>query len=430
MHNGSQGATAARRRPTALVGRLPISPSSSSPAPYAEQHPADVADAAERALDGDLHVLKIPGEALLRPHRIAVVAGDAIENTGGTGGLVTAGTTSDLNSDVVTTVFTAASPGIGLGEHLARVVLHRLTAAVPNDGPQSDAAVRQRRGAAVLHRRSGPIRGPSRGPSAVVGDPRGRGRREALCRACLASQMAVAAVPGDRGRPGACRRPGALRCDAGGVQRLPAWNAMACASSCGSWPGRGRDPNHSAEIIYGKTLELLETEWIVRLRGDMGRRLVSLLELLQARLALAAPIPLASGRVPGADAHRQHQHPGHAVPDPQPGGPARRSNEAKADPWGYGLDRVELDLVVMVVAGHVQPLLDRPAGLRGQRARAEHPPRHARGHTSTGSTAWARLLLADADWRSDGPLHERHVAPGRSARPDDGLQHLLHRCCS
>src|SRR5262249_34937005 len=45
--------------------------------------------------------------------------------------------------------------------------------------------------------------------------------------------------------------------------------------------GVRRDPNHSADIIYGKTLELLEVEWIVALRGGIGRRLVSLWEFLK-----------------------------------------------------------------------------------------------------------------------------------------------------
>ena len=45
--------------------------------------------------------------------------------------------------------------------------------------------------------------------------------------------------------------------------------------------GVRRDPNHSSEIIYGKSLELLEVEWIVALRGDAGRRLVSLFEFLK-----------------------------------------------------------------------------------------------------------------------------------------------------
>src|SRR5690242_20593663 len=128
------------------------------PGSYAEQHADEVARYAERALDGILQLLKIPGESLLRPHRIRVVVGDtlpAADHPPGTNGRSNgardgrsdgaqvsveerSGTTSDLTADVVTTIFTPAMRATGLGEHLARVVVHRLTAAVPIEDRQND----------------------------------------------------------------------------------------------------------------------------------------------------------------------------------------------------------------------------------------------------------------------------------------------------
>src|SRR3954447_1765806 len=124
------------------------------PGSYAEQHADDVARKAEQALGGILSLLKIPGEALLRPHRITVVVGDtlphvgadhtngayadgAIQFSGGTSD--TDSTVSDLTTDVVSTVYTPTIQAPDLGEHLARVVVHRLAAAVPLEDRQNDA---------------------------------------------------------------------------------------------------------------------------------------------------------------------------------------------------------------------------------------------------------------------------------------------------
>src|SRR3712207_1249245 len=51
------------------------------------------------------------------------------------------------------------------------------------------------------------------------------------------------------------------------------------------------DPNHSAEVIFGKSLELLEAEWISGLRSGIGRRLVSYSEFLRRVWPWLRPYP-------------------------------------------------------------------------------------------------------------------------------------------
>src|SRR5437016_5488643 len=65
------------------------------PGSYAEQHVDEVARHAERSLQGILQLLKIPGEALLRPHRITVVAGRSIAQPAATNGTGSLGTHTD-----------------------------------------------------------------------------------------------------------------------------------------------------------------------------------------------------------------------------------------------------------------------------------------------------------------------------------------------
>ena len=101
--------------------------------------------------------------------------------------------------------------------------------------------------------------------------------------------------------------------------------------------GARRDPNHSAEIIYGKTAGAARSRVDPLLRGDIGRRLISL-GVHQAGLALAPAVPLASGRVHGADADRQHQYPGHARTSSATWWTCSGRARPRPIPWDYGLD--------------------------------------------------------------------------------------------
>ena len=58
--------------------------------------------------------------------------------------------------------------------------------------------------------------------------------------------------------------------------------------------GARNDPNYSAPRSAGKSLELLEAEWLAGLRHGVGRRPVSLWQFLKQ--ALTSDPPLALGR--------------------------------------------------------------------------------------------------------------------------------------
>jgi len=342
MSNGGPPLAHRTRRETAHLAFV------FEPGSYAEQHAAEVADAAESALTGVLGVLKIPGEALLRPHRITVLGGDAVSHPGDAGGLITAGTVSDLVTDIVTTVYTAASPGLGLGEHLARVVLHRMTAAVPSDGPQTEAgsgnAQAQRffiEGAAryVAHRAAHSRWSTT--PEIVA---------EQFCTESAARRkwrlplyQSVVGGPEAAGDPALydAMQEGfsAYLLERDGIREFLRFLA-----------GARTDPNHSGEIIYGKSVELLEQEWIIHLRGDMGRRMVSLFEFLKRVWPYLRPYPWRQAEalalmLIGSISTQVSPYQIRNLVD------LLGNEQAKADPWGYGLEKLTWILIVMTIAG-------------------------------------------------------------------------------
>src|SRR6266536_1457301 len=344
------------------------------PGSYAEQHIDEVARHAERSLQGILQLLKIPGEALLRPHRITVVAGSSIAQpdvTNGTGphgvhtngrranGLdgdgrqatvdETTGTVSDLNTDVVTTVYTPSMQAPGLGEHLARVVVHRLAAAVPLEDRQNDATT-------------------------------GTAEAQQFFIDGAARYLAHQAVHGGTSEPPELAVAQRLCLDtaAGRKWRLPVYQAMVRGPVAVGEPalylalqeafsaylverdgigeflrflaGVRRDPNHSAEIIYGKTLELLEVEWVVALRGDAGRRLVSLFEFFKRVWPYLRPYPWRQVEcialmLIGSISTQVTPYQLRNLVD------MLGNEQTKGDPWGFGLENLLWILMIMVIAG-------------------------------------------------------------------------------
>ncbi|MCC6178768.1 MAG: ABC transporter ATP-binding protein [Chloroflexi bacterium] len=345
MRNGSAVAPAPARRDTAhltIVYR---------PGSYAEQHQDELARAAESALARILGKLKIPGEALLRPHRITVVGGDAIPDPGRPDRVSYAGTTSDLGADVVTTVFTAAAPGIGLAEHLARVVLHRMMASVPSDVTRHDAQI-------------------------------GTAEVQAFFIHGTARYLADVTAPGNRGRASGAEAAEASCVDEATRNgwRLPLYEAMMRGPAAGVGPdlyaalqeafsgylverdgireflrflaGTRADPNHSAEVIYGKTLELLEAEWVSHLRGGVGRRSLSLWGFLVRVWPYLKPYPwrqveclalMIVGSISTQVAPYQIRN----LID------LLGTNEVKANPWEVGLPQVLWILLIMTLAALV-----------------------------------------------------------------------------
>src|SRR5690348_15104641 len=126
MNNGGPHLVAGTRRETAHLAIV------CEPGSFAEAHVDAVARDVERVFGQILKALKIPSEAMLRPHRITVVAREP-------GVPDSTDVTSDMTADVVSMAYGPSGPAAGLGEHLARIVLHRLTAAMPSDDRQSEA---------------------------------------------------------------------------------------------------------------------------------------------------------------------------------------------------------------------------------------------------------------------------------------------------
>ena len=348
MNNGGPSLAARARRETAHLSVV------CEPGSFAERNLTAVAADVERVFGKILKALDIPSEAMLRPHRITVVArdpGTAFPANGATDGAAPASgdVSSDLIADVVTVGYGPNGPAPGLGEHLAMVILHRLTAAMPDDDRQSDAqsgtSEAQRffiDGAArfIAHQTAS---GSRREPPELLEAGRtcfdAAGRRKwrlPLYQAIVRGPDAV----GDRVLFDAMQEAfAAYVVDREGLHEFLRFLA-----------GARRDPNHSAEIVYGKSLELLEVEWIQALRGDIGRRLISLLGFLRKVWPWLRPYPwrqleCVALMLIGAISTQVTPYQLRNLVD------LFTRDEVKADPWGTGLSQVSWILFVMVVAG-------------------------------------------------------------------------------
>ena len=322
------------------------------PGSYAEQHVNEVAAEVERVFGQLLKSLKIPSEVMLRPHRITVVARDPKPSEGSANGTdATPGddASCDLVADVVTVGFGPGGPVGGLGEHLAMVMLHRLTAAIPTDDRLSDAQMgtseSQRffvEGAAryVAHQAANRSRRES--PELLEAEHRcietagQRKWRLPLYQAIVRGPSAV----GDPALYAAMQEAfGAYLVDRDGLHEFLRFLA-----------GARRDPNHSAEIIFGKSLELLEHEWLAALRGDVARRLISMWSFIKSVRPWLKPYPWRQVEclgliLIGAISAQVTPYQLRNLVD------LFNNEEAKANPWEFGLARVGWIVLVMVVAG-------------------------------------------------------------------------------
>jgi subfamily B ATP-binding cassette protein MsbA len=334
MNNGGPRAVAQTRRETAHLAIVCESGS------YAEQHADKVASDVEHVFGRILKSLKVPSESMLRPHRITVVAHDARPGT--------ADVTSDLSADVVSVEYGPGGAAEGLDEHLARTVLHRLTAALPSDDRQSEAQSGTSEaqqffveGAArfIAHRAAG--RSGDEAPEllearhACVEAASQRKWRLPLYQAIVRGPGAV----GDAALFKAMQEGfGAYLVERDGLHEFLRFLA-----------GARRDPNHSAEIIYGKPLELLEVEWLRTLRGDVVRRLMSMWTFIQRVRPWLRPYPWRQVEcmaliLIGAISAQVTPYQIRNLVD------LFSNEQTKADPWGYGLERVTWIIFVMVVA--------------------------------------------------------------------------------
>jgi ATP-binding cassette subfamily B protein len=338
MNHGGPHSVAPTRRETAHLAIV------CEPGSYAEQHGERVATDVERVFGRILASLKIPSETMLRPHRITVVARDANPRAAS----VTGDVTSDLTADVVNVGYGPSGAAEGLGEHLARIVLHRLTAALPVDDRQSEAQ------SGTSEAQQFFIEGAARFIAHRAAGGSGHAAPELLeaRHTCVeaASQrkwrlpLYQAIVRGQ----GAVGDPAVFKAMQEGfsaylVERDGLHEFLRFAA------GARRDPNHSAEIIYGKTLELLEVEWIRSLRGDVFRRLMSMWQFIQRVRPWLRPYPWRQVEcmaliLIGAISAQVTPYQLRNLVD------LLQAEPTKADPWGYGLERVAWILLVMVVA--------------------------------------------------------------------------------
>jgi ATP-binding cassette subfamily B protein len=335
MNDGGPSLAAGTRRETAHLAVV------CEPGSFAERNFAAVAADVERVFGRILKTLKIPSEAMLRPHRIVVVARD---RTGAAEDV-----SSDLAADVVTVGYGPNGAPPELGEHFARVVLHRLTAAVSTDDRQSEA----QSGTSEAQRFF--VEGAAR----FIAHQAASGSRRESPELLEAERICVSAASQQKWRlplyEAVVRGP-----DAVGDEQLYA----AMQESFGAYlvdrdglheylrflAGARRDPNHSAEIIYGKTLELLETEWIQALRGDMGRRLISLWGFLRKVWPWLKPYPwrqleCIALMLIGSISTQVTPYQLRNLVD------LFGTEQVKSDPWEYGLTQISWILFVMVVAG-------------------------------------------------------------------------------
>ncbi len=320
------------------------------PGSHGEQNADALLQYAEQTLAQILRRLKLSGEVLSRPRKIVIHAQDAIHDPQRPGQLLTVGTSSDLTSDVIYTVYRPQSPAVGLVEHLCRVVLQRVGAGVQVQDDRSEAKT----GTAEAQRFL--IEGVAR---------------------YLAHGLARRAL-GGVGQP---KRSSEQACFDWGLAngwRLPVYQSMmrgtgpevdsaiyaAMQETFGGYlferdgakeflrflAGARNDPNHSAEIVYGKSLELLEAEWVTILRRGVGRKIISLWEFFPRVWPYLKPYPwriLESLSLIFLSSISTQVTPFQIrnLID------LLGSERAKADPWGYGLEQALWIVAVILVAG-------------------------------------------------------------------------------
>ena len=363
MSNGGPEAAGARRESANLVVIC-------DPGSYAEQHVEAIARHAEEMVGRLLRRLEVPSDVLQRPRKILVLAGGEIPDPDRPGRLLDSGSTSDPPAGVVTTVWTVASPGVGLAEHLARVVLYRAAGGMPEVATRREA---QAGGAEVqqffvegvarflAHR----VAGRESRVESLGSDDSGLGIRdsglgirdsglgsERLCREEAArnkwrlplyqSMMRGPAPDDDPGLYAAMQEAfGGYLFERDGPGEFLRFLAAA----------RG-DPNRSAEIVYGESLELLEAEWLHSLRRGIGRKLVSLWEFLREIWPYLKPYPWRQAELIALIfvssivvqiAPFQFRNLIDMLGSP----------EARADPWGYALGQMLYITAVITLASIV-----------------------------------------------------------------------------
>ena len=319
------------------------------PGSYAEHQVGALARQAEQTLEQILRRLGLSTAVLDRPRKLTIRAGDAIRDPERPDRVLAEGSASDLAEEVVSTVYRPDSRGIDLTEHLARVVLHRAVAAGPGPARRDGAGT----GGAEVQRFF--VEGVAR---------------------YLAHQL----TPSPRRQVNPATLAAEQRCyDAASRNewKLPLYQALlrgptpevdpdlhaAMQEAFGAYvferdgareflrflAGARIDPNYSAEIVYGESLELLEAEWLRGLRRGIGRKLVSLPEFLRQVWPYLKRYPwrqveglalMLITSISGAVTPFQFRN----LID------LLGAEQTRADPWGHGLTQALYILAVMTTA--------------------------------------------------------------------------------
>ncbi|MFN8526286.1 MAG: ABC transporter ATP-binding protein [Chloroflexota bacterium] len=301
----------------------------------------DILTTAEGILGPIVKQLRVPREILTTPRRIEVSVSDADSGA-------PAGSRARLDRDVVeTTLEPGGLPG-DFPEHLAQVVLGRAAdadAAASRLEPDANGGSRVQR---FL------IEGAARHLVAHIG---GRsGHTSASTEAALQKCHDAARANGWRlpvyqsvvGGPDACPDPALYRAMQEGfaaylIDRDGPREFLRMLANA------REDPNHAAEVMYGKSLELLEGEWLSGLRLGVGRRLMSLVEFARQVWPYLKPYPwrqveclalMLIGSITAQVTPYQFRN----IVD------LLGNEQTKANPWGYGLPIGVGYIVTMLLA--------------------------------------------------------------------------------
>ena len=333
------------------------------PGSYADQHADALILEAERALKRIVRALQLRDDVALVPRKIILRAQEAIEDPAGTGRLLTVGSSSQPDSDTVSTVYRPDSPAVGLAEHLARVVLHRAVEGPPDGARRNGALV----GSAQVQRFF--IEGVARylahqqrSGRSWLSNPPWRDPKLGTPDSGLAAEQRCF----DEAARESWRLPLYQAVTSGAGDGIDADLYAAMQEAFGGYlferdgpreflrflAGARGDPNQSAEVIYGKSLELLEAEWLTGLRRGVGRKVVSLWEFIRLVWPYIRPYPwrfleclgliFISGILSQVSPFQFRN-----LID------LLGNDQAKADPWGYGLSQVLYIVGVLVGVGLV-----------------------------------------------------------------------------
>jgi ABC-type multidrug transport system fused ATPase/permease subunit len=295
-------------------------------------------------------LLGVPQAAMQRPTKIQVIAADAFEPSVVLPGGLTAGSASNLDDHTVCIACGGGSIPDDLDEHLARVLLARISDHPELAAPRGDARV----GAAEVQRFF------IEGVAAYLTDPvhpaSSRSARlaaaEQVCfdeasklRGPLPLYQSIMRGQESLNNPEFYRSLqiafGAYIFERDGAHEFVRFLANT-----------GTDPNHSAEVVFGKSIELLETEWMTHIRRGLGRKILSIVDFAKGVWPFLRPYPwrqveCLSLMIISSISTQVTPFQFRNLID------LLTAQATKDNPWGHGLPQATYILTIMMIAGLV-----------------------------------------------------------------------------